>query len=109
MLALREVASPDLPRLTSSSASFTSPRSGPRLGGGWAGSFECSATGVMSADSLRATEVGRGRGTGTAFVPASERVANHPAAVARPRAEPTRVADFFNTGDRCKSPALEPG
>ena len=42
------------------------------------------------------------------FVPASELVANHPAAVARPRAEPTRRADFFNTGDRCKSRTLEP-
>ncbi len=99
MLASTEVASPDLPRRMSSKACFTAARSG--LGAGLGApegeeSFECSATGVATADSVRATKVGRGRGRGMDLmdlVAAREAVpsASQARAVARARMEATAI------------------
>src|SRR6266851_595981 len=100
MFASIDVTSPDLPRRMSSRACLTAPSSGPKAAVGAAGgaeSFECSATGVTTADSLRATSVGRGRGRGMDLGLASETVPSlsQARAVAKTRVEATAAQGNF--------------
>src|ERR1700674_591624 len=100
MLASTDVASPDLPCRMSSRACLTVPRSGPQAALGAADgaeSFEWSATGVTSADSPRATSVGRGRGRGMDLGLARETVASvsQTRAVAKARVEATAAQGNF--------------
>src|ERR1700680_1553988 len=100
MLASTDVASPDLPRRMSSRACLTAPRSEPEAALGAADgaeSFECSATGVTSADSPRATSVGRGRGRGMDLGLARDTVPpfSQARAVAKARVEATAAQGNF--------------